>query len=82
MPSRGRSCDDAAVAARLAVRQPRRARLVTLLSTIRSNQGWIRVFDFPRLLELIAIGVIALGCALFLRGPHRLLPVALALAAG
>ena len=55
--------------------------LVTLLSTIRSNQGWIRVLDFPRLLELIAIGVIALGCALFLRRQHWLLAVALALAA-
>ena len=55
---------------------------ITLLSTIRSNQGWIRVLDFPRLLELIAIGVIALGCAAFLRHRHWLLAVALALAAG
>ena len=53
-----------------------------MLSTVRSNQGWIRVLDFPRLLELIAIGVIALGCALFLRRRHWLLAVALSLAAG
>ena len=56
--------------------------VVTLVSTIRSNQGWIRVLDFPRLLELIAVGVIALGCALFLRRWRWPVMGALALAAG
>lgn len=56
--------------------------LATLLSTIRSNQGWSRVLDFPRLLELIAIGAIALGCATFMRRRHWLLAAALALVAG
>ena len=55
---------------------------VTVTSTIRSNQGWIRVLDFPRLLELIAIGVIGLGCAIFLRRWRCTFLGALLLAAG
>ena len=56
--------------------------VITVASTIRSNQGWIRVLDFPRLLELIAIGVIALGCAIFLRRWRWPVLAALLLAAG
>ena len=56
--------------------------LVTLVSTIRSNQWWIRVLDFPRLLELIAIVVIAVGCMLFLRRWRWPVVAALVLAAG
>lgn len=41
--------------------------IVTAVSTIRSNKGWIRILDFPRLLELLAIGLIAIGCATLLR---------------
>lgn len=55
---------------------------VTLVSTIRSNEGWIRVLDFPRFLELIAICLIAAGCAVFLRRWRRLALTALTLAAG
>ena len=50
---------------------------VTLISTVRSNEGWIRILDFPRFLALILIGVIAIGCAIFLKR-HRW-PVVLAL---
>ena len=56
--------------------------LVTLVSTMRSNLGWIRVLDFPRLLELVAIGIIATGCALFLRRWRWQVVAALVLAAG
>lgn len=55
---------------------------ITLISTLRSNQGWIRVLDFPRLLELITIAAVAVGCAIFL-GRWRLPALAaLLLAAG
>lgn len=54
---------------------------VTLLSMVRSNQWWIRVLDFPRLLELLAIGFTALGCLLFLRRWRWPVLAALALAA-
>lgn len=39
----------------------------TLISLIHSDQWWIQVLNFPRLLTLIVIGVIALGCAVFAR---------------
>ena len=55
---------------------------VTVAGTIRSNQGWIRVLDFPRLLALIAIGVIAVGCAIALRRWRWPVVAALLLAAG
>ena len=55
---------------------------LTLLSTIRSNQWWIRVLDFPRLLFLIAIIVIAAGCLLTMRRARAAVLVALALVAG
>lgn len=55
---------------------------ITLISTIRSNEGWIRVLDFPRYLEFIAICLIAIGCAAFLGRWRRLVLPALLLAAG
>ena len=54
---------------------------ITLLSTIRSNEGWIRVLDFPRYLEFIAICLVAIGCAAFLGRCRRLALPALLLAA-
>ncbi|TVV77343.1 endonuclease/exonuclease/phosphatase family protein [Sphingomonas solaris] len=56
----------------------------TLVSLIHSNQWWIQILNFPRLLTLIVIGVIALGCAAFARAQRWgavLVPV-LAIAAG
>lgn len=41
------------------------ALVVTLISLIHSDQWWIQVLNFPRLLSLIVIGIIALGCAVF-----------------
>lgn len=55
---------------------------VTLGSTIRSNQGWIRILDFPRLLELIAIALIAVGCGICLRRWRGPVLAALLMAAG
>ena len=55
---------------------------LTLLSTIRSNQWWIRVLDFPRLLSLIALVLIAMGCLLTMRRARAPVLAALALAAG
>ena len=53
----------------------------TLVSLIHSNRWWIQVLGFPRLLSLIVIGIIAIGCAAFAkRGSLGLLAV-LAIAA-
>ena len=41
---------------------------IALVSLLHSNRWWIQVLHFPRLLSLIVIGVIALGCAAFARG--------------
>lgn len=55
---------------------------LTALSSVRSNQWWIRLLDFPRVLALIAIVVIAIGCLAFARRRHRWVLVALAIAGG
>lgn len=44
----------------------------TLISLIHSDQWWIQVLDFPRLLSLIAAGLSALGCIAFVRGRSRI----------
>ncbi|RZL29543.1 MAG: endonuclease/exonuclease/phosphatase family protein [Sphingomonas sp.] len=43
------------------------ASLVTLVSVVHSNQWWVQILNFPRLLSLIAIALIALGCVAFAR---------------
>ena len=56
---------------------------VTLVSLIHSNQWWIQALNFPRLLTLIIIGLIAVGVAVVVRGGRGLALIAmLALAAG
>ena len=43
------------------------AAFVTLVSLVHSNQWWVQVLNFPRLLSLIVIALIALGCIAFAR---------------
>ena len=54
---------------------------VTLVSMIRSNQWWVRILDFPRVAEMLAIALIAVGCAVVLRRWRWPVLAALALAA-
>jgi len=46
--------------------------VVTVVSLIHSDLWWIQVLDFPRLLLLIAIAVLAIGCAAFTRRGWRI----------
>ena len=41
--------------------------VVTLVSLAHSDQWWVQVLNFPRLLTLIAMTLIALGCIAFTR---------------
>lgn len=40
----------------------------TVISLIHSDQWWIQILNFPRLLSIIAVGLIAIGCAVFAHG--------------
>ena len=52
------------------------AAVVTLVSVVHSDQWWVQVLNFPRLLSMIAIALIALGCISFARR-WRAVPVVL-----
>ena len=55
----------------------------TLVSLIHSNLWWIQALDFPRMLTLIVIGIVAIGVAVFVPARWGLGVIAmLALAAG
>ena len=58
------------------------ALVVTLVSLIHSDQWWVQVLGFPRLLCLIAIALVALGCIAFVRRWRAVLLVLLAASAG
>jgi len=53
----------------------------TMVSLIPADAWWIRVFDFSRLPSLVIIGVITLGCAVFVRRGRAVLLVMLVIAA-
>ncbi len=55
--------------------------VATAISAIHSNQGWIRILDFPRTSMLAVIVILLLGSAIFVR-TARLVTVAALLVAG
>jgi len=56
---------------------------VTLVSVLHSDLWWIQALNFPRMLTLIVIGLIAIGVAVVVRGSRGLVLIAmLVLAAG
>lgn len=56
--------------------------LVSLLSTIETNEWWIRIWDFPRLQILVAIPLVTIALIAFDRRARRWLAVPLIVAGG